>query len=120
MYMEPIAGAKTRKAVPQNTRVSNQTSAPKTAEPKKTESMDGESNRKQVEISKGLDESVTLSVMADDQIVDDQKNVNLEGLKKVVEQAIAAIAQQAGHGPGGGRGEHGPAGGLRRGAAVLL
>lgn len=91
MYMEPIAGMKTQKAVPQNTRVSNQTSALKTAEPKKTESTEGESSRKQVEISKGSDESVTLSVMADEQIVDDQKNVNLDGLKKVVEQAIAAM-----------------------------
>lgn len=91
MYMEPIAGVKNQKAVPQNTRVSNQTSAPKTAELKKTESMEGESNRKQVEISKGSDESVTLSVMADDQLVDDQKNVNLDSLKKVVEQAIAAM-----------------------------
>ncbi|MDE7274841.1 MAG: flagellar protein FlaG [Lachnospiraceae bacterium] len=73
------------------TRVSSQTAAPKTAEPNKTESTDGESSKKQVEIAKGSDESVTLSIMADDQLVDDQKNVNLDRLKKVMEQAIAAM-----------------------------
>ncbi|MDE6622542.1 MAG: flagellar protein FlaG [Lachnospiraceae bacterium] len=91
MYMEPITGGNTQKAVQQMTRVSSQTAAPGTAEPNKTESTDGESSKKQVEIAKGSDESVTLSIMADDQLVDDQKNVNLDRLKKVMEQAIAAM-----------------------------
>ena len=91
MYMEPMTGGNTQTAVQQMTRVSSQTAAPKTAEPNKTESTDGESSKKQVEIAKGSDESVTLSIMADDQLVDDQKNVNLDRLKKVMEQAIAAM-----------------------------
>ena len=91
MYMEPMTGVNTQTVVQQMTRVSSQTAAPKTAEPNKTESTDGESSKKQVEIAKGSDESVTLSIMADDQLVDDQKNVNLDRLKKVMEQAIAAM-----------------------------
>ncbi len=91
MYMEPMTGGNTQTAVQQMTRVSSQTAAPRTAEPNKTESTDGESSKKQVEIAKGSDESVTLSIMADDQLVDDQKNVNLDRLKKVMEQAIAAM-----------------------------
>lgn len=90
MYMEPMTGVNTQQAVVQAARVS-QASAPKAAEPNKTESMDGEKDKKQVEITKGADESVTLSIMADDQLVDDQKNVNLDRLKKVMEQAIAAM-----------------------------
>lgn len=92
MYVEPTTGTKVQKTIQQTTKVSNrnQTSAPKAAETNNRESMDREF-REQVQITKELDKSLTLSIMADDQIVDEQKNVNLDGLKKVVEQAIAAM-----------------------------
>ena len=92
MYVEPMTGIKAQKTVQQTTKVSkrNQTSAPKAAETNKKESTDGEF-REQVQIAKESDESLTLSIMADDQLVDDQKNVNLEKLKKVMEQVVSSM-----------------------------
>lgn len=92
MYVEPMTGMKAQKTVQQTTKVSNrkQTSAPKAAETNKKESTDGEF-REQVQIAKESDESLTLSIMADDQLVDDQKNVNLEKLKKVMEQVVSSM-----------------------------
>lgn len=83
MYMEPLTGI--------NTQMVNKVSAPKTTEvSKKTESTDGDFE-KQIQIAEEGEESVTLSIMADDQLVDEQKNVNQEKLKKIMEQVTAAM-----------------------------
>ncbi|MDE7322910.1 MAG: flagellar protein FlaG [Lachnospiraceae bacterium] len=44
-----------------------------------------------VQIAKESDESVTLSIQADKQLVDEQKNVDLDRLKKVMEQVTATL-----------------------------
>lgn len=100
MYMESISGsriqqqavsAQTAQNVQSNQamRPSEQVSTPRAAEAKRTESTDGAMD---VQIAKGADESVTLSIQADrKQLTDDQKNVNLDKLKKVMEQAVASL-----------------------------
>lgn len=91
MYMEPISGTKTQQqtvSAVQTAKVSEQSAAVRTAEPKKAESTDGIMD---VQIAKESDESVTLSIQADRQLVDEQKNVNVDKLKKVMEQAIASM-----------------------------
>ncbi len=96
MYMEPISGRRTQQTVSTQTvqtnqtmKMSEQSSAPKAAEAKMTESTDGAMD---VQIAKDSDESVTLSIQADrKQLTDDQKNVNLDKLKKVMEQAVASL-----------------------------
>ena len=91
MYMEPISGGNTKKqaaAAAQTWKGSNQTTAPRAAEAKKTESTDGIMD---VEIAKEADESVTLSIQADKQLIDEQKNVDLDKLKKVMERAISSL-----------------------------
>ena len=96
MYMEPISGRRTQQTVSTQTvqtnqtmKMSEQSSAPKAAEAKMTESTDGVMD---VQIAKDSDESVTLSIQADrKQLTDDQKNVNLDKLKKVMEQAVASL-----------------------------
>ena len=96
MYMEPISGRRTQQTVSTQTvqtnqtmKMSEQSSAPKAAEAKMTESTDGVMD---VQIAKDSDESVTLSIQADrKQPTDDQKNVNLDKLKKVMEQAVASL-----------------------------
>lgn len=96
MYMEPISGSRTQQTVSTQTvqtnqtmKMSEQSSAPKAAEAKMTESTDGVMD---VQIAKDSDESVTLSIQADrKQLTDDQKNVNLDKLKKVMEQAVASL-----------------------------
>lgn len=97
MYMEPISGSKTRQqtvtatqAVQNNhTRKVPEQSAAPAAEARKTESTDGVMD---VQIAKESDESVTLSIQADrKQLIDDQKDVNLDKLKKVMEKAVASL-----------------------------
>lgn len=100
MYMEPISGGNTRKQTVltqtaqsaqsvQTSKASEQLSAPRAAEAKKTESTDGAMD---VQIAKGSDESVTLSIQADrKQLIDDKKDVNLDKLKKVMEKAVASL-----------------------------
>lgn len=89
MYMEPTTGTNSQMAAQQQAaKVSKRTSAPVTAEVKKAESMDGAMD---VQIAKESDESVTLSIQADKQLVDEQKNVNLDKLKRVMEQVTAAL-----------------------------
>lgn len=100
MYMEPISGGNTQMAAQQQVMVkvsnSNQSqsskqekiSAPKAVEANKKESTDGV---KDVQIAKESDESVTLSIPADKQLVDEQKNVNLDKLKKIMEQVTASL-----------------------------
>lgn len=96
MYMEPISGRRTQQTVSTQTvqtnqtmKMSEQSSTPKAAEAKMTESTDGVMD---VQIAKDSDESVTLSIQADrKQLTDDQKNVNLDKLKKVMEQAVASL-----------------------------
>ncbi len=97
MYMEPISGSKTRQQTVSATQAvqNNQTrkvpeqSAAPAAEARKTESTDGVMD---VQIAKESDESVTLSIQADrKQLIDDQKDVNLDKLKKVMEKAVASL-----------------------------
>ena len=96
MYMEPISGRRTQQTVSTQTvqtnqtmKMSEQSSAPKAAEAKMTESTDGVMD---VQIAKGSDESVTLSIQADrKQLIDDKKDVNLDKLKKVMEKAVASL-----------------------------
>lgn len=91
MYMEPLTGMNTQMASvrQQTANQSKQTSsAPKAAEAEKTESTDGV---KDVQIAKESDESVTLSIQADNQLVDDKKNVNVDRLKKIMEQVVASM-----------------------------
>ncbi len=95
MYMEPTIGMATQMAAAaqkQTKKVSKQsaesTPAPRASEVKKAESTDGVTD---VQIAKESDESVTLSIQADKQLVDEQKNVDLDRLKKVIEQVTAAL-----------------------------
>ncbi len=98
MYMEPISGSNTRQqTVPATQIVQNnqtrkapeQSAAPKAAETGRTESTDGVM---EVQIAKESDESVMLSIQADKkQLIDDQKDVNLDKLKKVMEKAVASL-----------------------------
>lgn len=100
MYMEPISGGNTRQQTvltqttqttqsAQAAKASEQLSASKAAEAKKTESTDGAMD---VQIAKGADESVTLSIQADrKQLIDDKKDVNLDKLKKIMEKAVASL-----------------------------
>ena len=91
MYVESLKGINTqtttKTAVPKSTEKSKKAESAKT-ESKKTESID--ELGKQVQIAEA-DEAVTLSIMADEQLVDDQKNVNLDRLKKIMEQVTAAL-----------------------------
>ncbi|MDE5696177.1 MAG: flagellar protein FlaG [Lachnospiraceae bacterium] len=48
-----------------------------------------------VQIAKESDESVTLSIPADRQLIDEQQNVNLDKLKKVMEKAVASLPHSA-------------------------
>lgn len=105
MYMEPISGGNTRQQTVltqttqttqttqgvQAAKVSEQLSASGAAEAKKTESTDGVMD---VQIAKGADESVTLSIQADrKQFIDDKnkKDVDLDKLRKVMEKAVASL-----------------------------
>lgn len=103
MYMESISGSRIQQqAVSAQTtqtnqgvqasqamKTSEQSSTPRAAEAKKTESTDGVMD---VQIAKDSDESVTLSIQADrKQFTDDQKNVNLDKVKKMMEQAVASL-----------------------------
>lgn len=89
MYMEPTTGIISQVAAQQQTtKASKPVSESKAVEVKKGESTDGIMD---VQIAKEADESVTLSIQADRQLVDDQKNVNIDKLKKVMEQAISSL-----------------------------
>lgn len=100
MYMEPISGRRTQQQAVsakttqnvqtiQTVKTSEQLSASGAAEAKKTESTDGVMD---VQIAKDSDESVTLSIQADrKQLVNDQKDVDLDKLKKVMEKAVASL-----------------------------
>ena len=95
MYMEPISRGKTRQQTVSTTQTAKtkktpeQSAAPRAVEARKTESMDGAMD---VQIAKESDESVTLSIQADKkQLIDDQKDVNPDKLKKVVEKAVASL-----------------------------
>ncbi len=94
MYMEPTIGMASQMAAAaqkQTKKVSKQTTpAPGASEVKKAESKstDGVMD---VQIAKESDESVTLSIQADKQLVDEQKNVDLDRLKKVMEQVTATL-----------------------------
>ena len=101
MYMEHISRGKTRQQTVstaqtiqtvQTMKAPEQSSTPKAAEAKKAESTDGVMD---VQIAKESDESVTLSIPADRQLIDEQKNVNLDKLKKVMEQAVASLPHSA-------------------------
>lgn len=87
MYVESLASVNTQQAAAK-------APAPKTASAaetsKKTETANTDIS-KQVQIAKDGDEAVTLSIMADDQLVDAQRNVNMDKLKKVMEQVTAAL-----------------------------
>ena len=101
MYMEPISGGKTRQQTVstaqtiqtvQTVKTPEQSSTPKAAETKKAESVDGVMD---VQIAKESDESVTLSIPADRQLIDEQKNVDLDKLRKVMEKAVASLPHSA-------------------------
>lgn len=101
MYMEPISGGKTRQQTVstaqtiqtvQTVKAPEQSSTPKAAESKKAEFTDGVMD---VQIAKESDESVTLSIPADRQLIDEQQNVNLDKLKKVMEKAVASLPHSA-------------------------
>lgn len=101
MYMEPISRGKTRQQTVsaaqtiqtvQTMKTPEQPSAPKAAESRKAESTDGVMD---VQIAKDSDESVTLSIPADRQLIDEQKNVDLDKLKKVMEKAVASLPHSA-------------------------
>ena len=97
MYMEPITRGKTRQQTV-TTVQTVQTKAPekpsesKTVETRKAESTDGVMD---VQIAKESDESVMLSIPADRQLIDEQKNVDIDKLKKVMEQAVASLPHSA-------------------------
>lgn len=101
MYMEPISGGKTWKQTVstaqtiqtvQTMKAPEQSSTPKAADTQKSESTDGVMD---VQIAKESDDSVTLSIPADRQLIDEQKNVDLDKLKKVMEKAVASLPHSA-------------------------
>lgn len=101
MYMEPVSRGKTRQQTVstaqtiqtvQTVKAPEQSSTPKAAEARKAESTDGVMD---VQIAKESDESVTLSIPADRQLIDEQQNVNLDKLKKVMEKAVASLPHSA-------------------------
>lgn len=67
MYIEALTNTYTQ---PVNQAANQRVETPKTAETSKAESTDGGVN---VSIAKEADESVTLSIMADERLVDEQK-----------------------------------------------
>ena len=89
MYIEALTNTYTQ---PVNQAANQRVEMPKTAETSKAESTDGGVN---VSIAKEADESVTLSIMADDRLVDEQKNVDMDRLKKVMEQVTSAWPHSA-------------------------
>ena len=89
MYIEALTNTYTQ---PVNQAANQRVEMPKTAEASKAESTDGGVN---VSIAKEADESVTLSIMADDRLVDEQKNVDMDRLKKVMEQVTSAWPHSA-------------------------
>ncbi len=101
MYMEPVSRGKTRQQTVstaqtiqtvQTVKAPEQSSTSKAAEARKAESTDGVMD---VQIAKESDESVTLSIPADRQLIDEQQNVNLDKLKKVMEKAVASLPHSA-------------------------
>ncbi len=89
MYIEALTNTYTQ---PVNQAANQRVEMPKTAEASKAESTDGGVN---VSIAKEADESVTLSIMADERLVDEQKNVDMDRLKKVMEQVTSAWPHSA-------------------------
>lgn len=90
MYIETLKGTSTQpvtQTAVQKTAATPKASAPRTAEANKVESTDGMMD---VSIAKEADESVTLSIMADDRLVDAQQNVDMDRLKKVMEHITSA------------------------------
>ena len=101
MYMEPISGGKTWKQTVstaqtiqtvQTMKAPEQSSTSKAADTQKAESTNGVMD---VQIAKESDDSVTLSIPADRQLIDEQKNVDLDKLKKVMEKAVASLPHSA-------------------------
>ncbi len=89
MYIEALTNTYTQ---PVNQAANQRVEMPKTTETSKAESTDGGVN---VSIAKEADESVTLSIMADERLVDEQKNVDMDRLKKVIEQVTSAWPHSA-------------------------
>ena len=89
MYIEALTNTYTQ---PVNQAANQRVEMPKTAETSKAESTDGGVN---VSIAKEADESVTLSIMADERLVDEQKNVDMDRLKKVMEQVTSGWPHSA-------------------------
>ena len=89
MYIEALTNTYTQ---PVNQAANQRVEMPKTTETSKAESTDGGVN---VSIAKEADESVTLSIMADERLVDEQKNVYMDRLKKVMEQVTSAWPHSA-------------------------
>ena len=89
MYIEALTNTYTQ---PVNQAANQRVETPKTTETSKAESTDGGVN---VSIAKEADESVTLSIMADERLVDEQKNVDMDRLKKVMEQVTSAWPHSA-------------------------
>ncbi len=89
MYIEALTNTYTQ---PVNQAANQRVEMPKTTETSKAESTDGGVN---VSIAKETDESVTLSIMADERLVDEQKNVDMDRLKKVMEQVTSAWPHSA-------------------------
>lgn len=89
MYIEAFSNTYTQ---PVNQAANQRVEMPKTAETNKVESTDGGVD---VSIAKEADESVTLSIMADERLVDEQKNVDMDRLKKVMEQVTSAWPHSA-------------------------
>lgn len=95
MYVEFLTGINTQqaagKAASPAPKAAKKERAAKAAEPgKKTESTDGDLGR-QIQVAKESDDAVTLSITADDQLVDAQKNVNMDRLRKIMEQLSSAL-----------------------------
>ena len=104
MYMEPISNvnvlggtqtaaqqqvtAKASASSQKQTFKEELKSASKADKAGKPESGDG---LKGLQVSKEPDESVTLSIQTDKQLVDEQKNVDMEKLRKILEKMAASL-----------------------------
>ena len=89
MYIDALTGTSFQ---PVSQTANQKVAESKPAETRKIETTDGDVD---VSIAKEADESVTLSITADDRLVDEQKNVDMDKLKKVMQQLTSALPHSA-------------------------
>lgn len=96
MYMEPTTGMNAQMAAVQQqtskiSAKSASTSKAKDTEVKKAKKAESTDGLLELQIAKEPDESVTLSIQADNKLIDEKKNIDMDRLKKFMERATAML-----------------------------